>query len=57
MADDGNRAKSEFLANMSHEVRTPINGVVGMLQLLETTCLSDEQQEYVAMAGRAAGRL
>jgi len=57
MADAGNRAKSEFLANMSHEVRTPINGVVGMLQLLETTCLSDEQQEYVAMAGRAAGRL
>ncbi|QAZ68752.1 response regulator [Solidesulfovibrio carbinolicus] len=57
MADAGSRAKSEFLANMSHEIRTPINGVVGMLQLLETTALTDEQQEYVAMAGRAAGRL
>ncbi|BAH74277.1 response regulator [Solidesulfovibrio magneticus] len=57
MADAGSRAKSEFLANMSHEVRTPINGVVGMLQLLETTALTEEQQEYVAMAGRAAGRL
>ncbi|WP_369821105.1 histidine kinase dimerization/phospho-acceptor domain-containing protein, partial [Oleiphilus sp. HI0067] len=29
-----NQAKSEFLANMSHEVRTSINGIYGMFQLL-----------------------
>ncbi len=45
-----NRAKSEFLAHMSHEVRTPMNGVLGMLQLLQMTSLDDEQQDYVKTA-------
>ncbi len=45
-----NKAKAEFLANMSHEVRTPMNGVLGMLQLLTMTTLDDEQFEYVATA-------
>ncbi|WP_137166735.1 ATP-binding protein [Salinimonas lutimaris] len=31
----GARAKSAFLANMSHEVRTPLNGILGVLQLLK----------------------
>ncbi len=44
------RAKSEFLANMSHEVRTPMNGVIGMLQLLKMTPLNEEQEEYVRTA-------
>lgn len=44
------RAKSEFLAHMSHEVRTPMNGVLGMLQLLKLTALDDEQQDYVKTA-------
>ncbi len=30
-------AKSDFLAMMSHELRLSMNGVLGMLQLLETT--------------------
>lgn len=45
-----NKAKSEFLANMSHEVRTPMNGVLGMLQLMTMTSLDDEQMEYVETA-------
>jgi PAS domain S-box-containing protein len=44
------QAKSEFLANMSHEVRTPMNGVIGMLQLLKMTPLNEEQEEYVQTA-------
>lgn len=45
-----NQAKSEFLANMSHEVRTPMNGVLGMLQLMTMTSLDDEQFVYVETA-------
>ncbi len=44
------RTKSEFLAHMSHEVRTPMNGVLGMLQLLKMTDLDDEQLDYVTTA-------
>ncbi len=40
-----NEAKSRFLANMSHEFRTPLNGIVGMSELLATTRLSVEQRE------------
>lgn len=40
-----NEAKSRFLANMSHEFRTPLNGVVGMSELLSTTLLTGEQRE------------
>lgn len=47
-AEAANRLKSAFLANMSHEVRTPLNGVVGMADLLRSTRLSREQQDYVS---------
>jgi len=46
-AESANKAKSLFLANMSHEVRTPINGMFGMIQLLERSNLDEEQKESV----------
>jgi CheY-like chemotaxis protein len=33
---------------MSHEIRNPMNGILGMTQLLEMTELTEEQQEFVA---------
>ena len=32
-ADAANRAKSTFLLNMSHDIRTPLNGIMGLLKI------------------------
>ncbi|MGR6874667.1 response regulator [Pseudomonas sp. HK3] len=49
-SEQANKAKSEFLAVMTHELRTPMNGVLGMLQLMQSTLMSKEQEEYVEIA-------
>lgn len=46
-AEAANRTKSEFLATMSHEVRTPMNSILGMSELVAGTDLDDKQQEYI----------
>ncbi|MDD2499274.1 MAG: ATP-binding protein [Geobacter sp.] len=46
-AESASRAKTQFLANMSHEVRTPLNGIMGMSNLLHMTPLVNEQLDYL----------
>ncbi len=53
-AQEANRAKSEFLANMSHDIRTPMNGIFGMLGLALATNLSKEQREYLTYVKTSA---
>ncbi len=39
-----NSAKSEFLSHMSHDLRTPINGILGMLDIIEKSQHDPERQ-------------
>ena len=48
------QAKSEFLANISHELRTPMNGLLGMLDLVLDSPVGGEQREQVEIAQRCA---
>ena len=52
-AEAANIAKSRFLATISHEVRTPMNGVLGMLELLQKTELSEKQSGFINNAIRS----
>lgn len=56
-AQRANEAKSRFLANMSHEFRTPLNGIVGMSDLLATTDLDSEQREYTEVISASVNTL
>ncbi len=56
-AEAANLAKSQFLATMTHELRTPMNGALGMLQLLTNSPLSDEQMNYVNIAKSSSEHL
>jgi len=46
-AESSKIVKEKFLANMSHEMRTPLNGILGMTQLLEGKDLDEENADYV----------
>ncbi|WP_456391598.1 ATP-binding protein [Nitratifractor sp.] len=54
---EAEKAKDLFLANMSHEIRTPLNGIVGFVQLLETTELTPEQREYLEVVRGSSDNL
>lgn len=56
-AESATISKSEFLANMSHEVRTPLNGIMGMAQLLKATGMNEEQAEYLRLLDESARHL
>jgi len=56
-AESANRAKSEFLTTMSHEMRTPMNAILGMADLLADGPLLEEQREYVGIFQKAGDHL
>jgi len=52
-----NEAKSEFLARMSYELRTPLNGIIGMSDILRKRNLPKEENEILKLLQRSAGVL
>ena len=46
-AKEANNVKSKFLANMSHDIRTPINGVLGIVELAKDEKDSKKLHEYI----------
>lgn len=55
-AEDANRAKSAFLATVSHEIKTPINSIIGLTELLDDGRLAPEHRRHID-AIRASGKL
>lgn len=56
-AEEGNGAKSAFLATVSHEFRTPMNAVIGLIEVLRSACLKPSQRELVDTIAQAAVEL
>lgn len=57
IALQANEAKSLFLANMSHEIRTPLNGIVGFTEILRSTHLTEEQEEFLSIIDKSSENL
>jgi len=51
------RFKKKLLTNISHEFRTPMNAIIGFVDLLRSSPLSSWQQEYVDLAGKSASSM
>ena len=49
-----NQLKDEFLATVTHELRTPMNGVIGSLELMQTLPMDSELAHYQRTASGAA---
>jgi CheY-like chemotaxis protein/signal transduction histidine kinase len=54
---DANIAKSELLARMSFEIRTPLNGILGMTEMLNRSDLPEESKEVARLLRRSADLL
>lgn len=57
-AENCNRLKSAFLANMSHEVRTPMNSIMGFVDLIFEDYISPEtKREYMNIVQGSCSQL
>jgi CheY-like chemotaxis protein len=51
------QVKGVFLASLNHEIRTPLSGIMGMLDLLLETSIDEDQRDYLNAARLCADSL
>ena len=56
-AETAHAARKQFVATVSHEVRTPLNAVLGMTDLLRLTALTRKQKSYVQIMESSSNML
>ncbi|MBF0604961.1 MAG: PAS domain S-box protein [Nitrospirae bacterium] len=56
-AEAANQAKSDFLATMSHEIRSPMNAILGMTDLVLNTDLTESQRDHLNIVQSSASNL
>jgi two-component system, sensor histidine kinase and response regulator len=57
LAQETARVKSDFLANVNHELRTPMNAILGLTEVLLDTGLTEDQRDYLGIVKRSADSL
>ncbi len=57
LVDESTRLKTLFLSNLSHEVRTPMNGILGFVELLEQDDMSETQRCYLELIRQSSDNL
>jgi CheY-like chemotaxis protein/nitrogen-specific signal transduction histidine kinase len=53
-AENASRAKGDFLSHMSHEIRSPLNAVIGMINIANEEKNVEGMKVYLDKAGNAA---
>jgi signal transduction histidine kinase len=56
-AEQANQVKNEFIVNISHEIRSPMNSILGMTDLVLETELTKKQREYLKIVDDSATQL
>lgn len=56
-AEEAAKAKSSFLAMMSHEIRSPMNGIISVAEILSRADMDDEHQRLVGVINQSAEML
>ncbi|ABM62095.1 hybrid sensor histidine kinase/response regulator [Halorhodospira halophila] len=55
--EGANRIKTQFLNAVSHDLRTPLNALLGAIDMLSETPLSEEQRAHLSLGARAGEKL
>lgn len=53
-AQETSQIKSTFMARISHEIRTPLNAIIGFVEQLQKTRLSDKQRNYLKIIDKSS---